>query len=298
MIHIIKMDMYRLFKTKSAWIILILSMLFTLFSVSFIGIDIDDMKENQSYNNSKDYDSDYYLRYGNDAEINIHNMNIGIMIHTNDEWCRDGYKISVWELFNANAASRIFIIFIGIATAIFVRAEQKRGYIKAIAGLLPSRAGLAFSKFFTTGVYTIILFAANTAVAAVSSKLTFGYINFGHLKEFIPTTLTLLLLHISISALVTAICIFTNSSGLTICISAILGSGMIECAYSLINFIIAHYFGIEKFNIMRYVISCNAAVMGEQPQRCDFIRACIVSVMFIAVCMSSGIYLMKKRDVK
>ena len=300
MIRIIKMDLFRLFKTKSAWIMLIIGVLFTTSSNFMVKSDLEQMKSDMDYYlQAVSHSETYISKYETNEEYDMVNVNIGIMVNTNPDWVQDGYKISVLDLFNINAASRIYMIFIGIAVTIFVRAERKNGYIKAIAGLLPTRAGFAFSKFFTAGIYTLITFAINMITTAICSKIVFGYINFNSFEDFIPKTLTLLFLHLSFSAVITAICIFSNSSGLTIFITIVLGTGLFEIPYSMLNFVLIQFCKVAKsFNIMRYTVSGNVSILSAAAENSDLIRACIVSAVFMVLFMAGGIYSMKKQDVK
>ena len=213
MLNVLKMDLYRLSRTKSAWLMILLGVVFTIFSTFMIKEDIKNMQSDRQYMETVQAGQESYENSGKPT------INIGYNCNTKYQWAEKNHRISVWDLFNVNMASRTYLLFIGIATAIFVYAEHKNGFIKAIAGILPSRSGFALSKFISTGIYTIVYFVIIFIFQAISSAVVFGYVNFGFSVEFMKFTLVILLMHLSFTAIITSLGIVTQSSGLPVFIA-------------------------------------------------------------------------------
>lgn len=128
MFNLIKMDIHRLFYSKSTWVIFFFVAVLSVFSVTMTNTDIHMMKEEPSA-----------------TEETMDERQIGISVEADSEWV-DG-DIEIGSIISVEMRSALLAILCVIFTALFINAEQKNGYIKNIAGQFPRREKLVASKF-------------------------------------------------------------------------------------------------------------------------------------------------------
>ena len=118
MLNMIKMDLYRMFRTKSmyvVWIILAVSLLFTTFLCK---TDYDLLSKEDT------------VRQEQLAEPTSENINVGMMVTLPTE---PGEKVTVYDIFFANSQGKFYALFLVIFAVMFSTADIGSGYIKILA---------------------------------------------------------------------------------------------------------------------------------------------------------------------
>ena len=139
MLNVLKMDIYRMIKSKAAWIILAASILMMVASVFMTGQDI-----NYYNNNPLALEN---LENGGDVSWGIY---IGSV---NPEWC-NGNIIPFMELFSVNIKSRMLLMFLTVFVVYLAGSEGRNSFMKNIVGQVKNRAFLVISKFIKIGKST------------------------------------------------------------------------------------------------------------------------------------------------
>ena len=104
MLNMIKMDLYRMFRTKSmyvVWIVLAVSVLFTTFMCK---IDYDSLSKEDT------------VRQEQLAEPTAENINVGMMVTLPTE---PGEKVTVYDIFFANSQGKFYALFLVIFAVMF-----------------------------------------------------------------------------------------------------------------------------------------------------------------------------------
>ena len=117
MLNMIKMDLYRMFRTKSMyviWIILVSALLITTFLCK---TDYDLLNEEDA------------IQQAQIAEPTTDNINVGMMVTLPTE---PGEKVTVFDIFFANSQGKFYALFLVIFTVLFSTADISSGYIKNI----------------------------------------------------------------------------------------------------------------------------------------------------------------------
>lgn len=296
MLNIIKMDLYRLSKQWSTWIVFLFTILSTVFSIYMINEDLVYIK-NDPENAQHVYDdvSQNFSEKSGNRVITA----VGIMFNTNPEWANENYKISIIELMILSLNSKLYFLLAGILIILFVRGETKNGYLKTVSGRLPTRRVLAFSKLISSAVYVIAIFIALLLAVTLSSYIFLGYINFGFSLDYIAPMLVQLLLHIGICSVIAAITMITNGTFIPIIILTALAFGLFDMLYSFVTYVLMKISVLSKdFVIFKYLVSGNIPMITENASTDALIRASIVSVVFIIVFATVSMFVYKKRDVK
>ena len=192
-----------------------------------------------------------------------------------------------------------FSLFIGcMITASFIGSEQSCGYVKNIAGQIPHKGFLAISKFVATSVAMALVLLVYLAVCApLTSVLFSSYITNGYaIGELIGAFALRFLLFIAVNAVIVFLCTLTKSHAAAMVTGAILGIGVTTIVY----FAISSVLGMLKIkfdvaNLMpdgvNGMLNCGNLVEILP-------KALIVSAVFIGGFVTGTYLLMEKRDVR
>lgn len=155
MLKVIKMDLYRMFKSKYTYIVLAAAMLMMFASVFMTQQDISYYQQTPSAMET--------LRETGDE------VNWGIYIgQVSPEWCT-GAKIPLPELVSMNIQSKLLLMFLVAFIALFAGNEIRTGFIKNIAGQTRHRWELVIGKLLSIAIFTaVLLVAAILAIMAGS----------------------------------------------------------------------------------------------------------------------------------
>ena len=148
MLNMIKMDLYRMFRTKSmyvVWIVLAVSVLFTTFMCK---TDYDLLSKEDT------------VRQEQFAEPTAENINVGMMVTLPTE---PGEKVTVYDIFFANSQGKFYALFLVIFAVMFSTADIGSGYIKNIGGQVQKRGTLIFSRSIALAVFTVSSACARAA---------------------------------------------------------------------------------------------------------------------------------------
>lgn len=129
MLNMIKMDLYRMFRTKSLYVIWIVLAVALLITTSLCKTDHDSLNEEDA------------VQQEQIAEPTAENMNVGMMVMLPTE---PGEKVTVFDIFFANSQGKFYALFLVIFAVLFSTADISSGYIKNIGGQVGNRGSLIF----------------------------------------------------------------------------------------------------------------------------------------------------------
>ena len=192
-----------------------------------------------------------------------------------------------------------FSLFIGcMITASFIGSEQSCGYVKNIAGQIPHKGFLAISKFVATSVAMALVLLVYLAVCAPLTSLLFSsYITEGlAIPELIGAFALRLLLFVAVNAVIVFLCTLTKSHAAAMVTGAIFGIGVTTIVYFAISAVLGML--KIKFDVANLMPD---GVNGML--RCDNLasilpQALTVSLVFIVGFVTGTYLLTEKRDVR
>ena len=117
MLNMIKMDLYRMFRTKSLYVIWIVLAVALLITTSLCKTDYDSLNKEDA------------VQQEQIAEPTAENMNVGMMVMLPTE---PGEKVTVFDIFFANSQGKFYALFLVIFAVLFSTADISSGYIKNI----------------------------------------------------------------------------------------------------------------------------------------------------------------------
>ena len=187
MLNMIKMDLYRMFRTKSmyvVWIVLAVSVLFTTFMCK---TDYDLLSKEDT------------VRQEQFAEPTAENINVGMMVTLPTE---PGEKVTVYDIFFANSQGKFYALFLVIFAVMFSTADIGSGYIKNIGGQVQKRGTLIFSRSIALAVFTVLTMAGAFLLQGAANYIVFKELTLGSSKAILSYFLIAICLTMNIMSIV------------------------------------------------------------------------------------------------
>lgn len=314
MLNMIKMDVYRMFRTKSMyviWIILLASALITSF-LSKIDYDAanKEWEKQQAVESQADTDTDMQAADVVNAQDieqqqaadsnkeqlsqqNTDNVNIGMSVELPTE---PGKKVTVMDVFFSNAQGKFYALFLVIFAVMFATADIKSGYIKNIGGQVSQRGMLIVSRAVALALFTAITFAGIFVFQAAANMLAFKCVVWGNWKEIIPYFLTELMLHYAFVLICMVIAVIIKNNVISMTLSVCLTMNIMSIVYALIDYV-GNRVGLHNFNIYKYTVTGRMAMLPMNAGRDDVISSMCVAATFIVIMLSLSSYIFQKRDI-
>ena len=314
MLNMIKMDVYRMFRTKSMyviWIILLASALLTSF-LSKIDYDAanKEWEKQQAVESQADTDTDMQaadvvnaqdieeqqVADSNKEQLsqqNTDNVNLGMSVELPTE---PGKKVTVMDVFFSNAQGKFYALFLVIFAVMFATADIKSGYIKNIGGQVSQRGMLIVSRAVALALFTAITFAGIFVFQAAANMLAFKCVVWGNWKEIIPYFLTELTLHYAFVLICMAIAVIIKNNVISMTLSVCLTMNIMSIVYAFIDYVVNRK-GLHNFSIYKYTVTGRMAMLPMNAGRDDVVSSMCVAAVFIIIMLSLSSYIFQKRDI-
>lgn len=284
MIKLIKMNLYRVFHSKSTWIMLLVVIGFALFS---------GYMEKEDFNMQKEaYEKGEYQ----ESEEEEEQVEMGISVSTpfNEKWV-DGSKVRVLEFICADISSGIMLIMVTIFAVLFVHAEDSSGFVKNIAGQVKRRWMLYLSKTIIVMAFTffsllLYSFIQGIVLMATLDNVALGTEIFGDTVKFVLAQW--FMYSAFASGLILAVTVI-RSTAISITWGELSALGFGSIIAGFINKLIDN----KDFNISDYFLTDNIKALSWDSAQSDFIDALVLALIFFAVYNLIGMIWVNKRDV-
>lgn len=281
MLNMIKMDLYRMFRTKSmyiVWSVLAVALLLTTFLCK---TDYDSLSKEDA------------MQQEQITEPTEENINVGMMVTLPT---KPGEKVTVFDIFFANSQGKFYALFLVIFAVIFSTADIGGGYIKNIGGQVQKRGALIFSRSIALAVFTMLTMVGSFLFQAVANDIVFGELEWGNLKAILSYFLTELTLHYALMLICMAIAIILKNNVISMVIAVCLTMNVMSIVYGLVNSAIQKI-GIQNFQIYKYTITGKLSLLPMNPSGNECLAAFGVAIVFIVVMISVSSVVFQKRDI-
>ncbi len=196
----------------------------------------------------------------------------------------------------------ILVVLMFVSMVVFSYADIAGGYIKNIAGQLPNKSNLIFSKFIVIGVHNLMFIAVGSLTNTIGTLVTTstGMAQLSYVGNVSAALLTLLLKWLLSMAIAAILLFVTNgikNKVLGSVIGVIIGTGSLGLAYMGLSTAVDNIFHTENFDLAMYMpdsllnsvnVAANTAI----------INAVVVSVVCIAIFLTLTVKVFNSRDVK
>lgn len=283
MLNMIRMELYRMFKTKSLyviWLVLAAGILFTT------GLSADEMK---TY--TMEEKQEMYENATGQQKSDTVNLGMDVTVPT-----KPGDTVSVFDLFYGNIKGKFLALFMVIFAVLYSTADMTSGFIKNIAGQVRDRRGLVFAKGVSLFVYTVLTMLIFTGIQTISNALFFDELVFGPVKEFLQYAGIQTLLHFALLIIVMCIAIVLRNNVISMMLSVCLCMNVLVIFYSFLDNLIAKAH-IKNFHVLEYTVTGNISFLETNVTAKMAVTALAVSIAFVIVMIEVCSTVFKKRDI-
>lgn len=283
MLNMIRMELYRMFKTKSMyviWLVLAVGILFTT------GLSADEMK---TY--TMEEKQEMYEYATGQRESETVNLGMDVTVPT-----KPGDTVSVFDLFYGNIKGKFLALFMVIFAVLYSTADMTSGFVKNIAGQVRDRRRLVFAKGVSLFVYTVLTMLIFTGIQTVSNALFFDEFVFGPVKEFLQYAGIQTLLHFAFLMIVMCIAIVLLNNVISMMLSVCLCMNVLVIFYSFLDNLIAKAH-IKNFHVLEYTVTGNISFLETNVTAKMAVTALAVSIAFVIVMIEVCSTVFKKRDI-
>lgn len=283
MLNMIRMELYRMFKTKSLyviWLVLAAGILFTT------GLSADEMK---TYTMEEKQEM-YEYATGQQKSDTV-NLGMDVTVPT-----KPGDTVSVFDLFYGNIKGKFLALFMVIFAVLYSTADMTSGFVKNIAGQVRDRRRLVFAKGVSLFVYTVLTMLIFTGIQTISNALFFDELVFGPVKEFLQYAGIQTLLHFTLLIIVMCIAIVLRNNVISMMLSVCLCMNVLVIFYSFLDNLIAKAH-IKNFHVLEYTVTGNISFLETNVTAKMAVTALAVSIAFVIVMIEVCSTVFKKRDI-
>lgn len=283
MLNMIRMELYRMFKTKSLyviWLVMAAGILFTT------GLSAGEMK---TY--SMEEKQEMYEYATGQQKSDTVNLGMDVTVPT-----KPGDTVSVFDLFYGNIKGKFLALFMVIFAVLYSTADMTSGFVKNIAGQVRDRRGLVFAKGVSLFVYTVLTMLIFTGIQTISNALFFDELVFGPVKEFLQYAGIQTLLHFALLIIVMCIAIVLRNNVISMMLSVCLCMNVLVIFYSFLDNLIAKAH-IKNFHVLEYTVTGNISFLETNVTAKMAVTALAVSIAFVIVMIEVCSTVFKKRDI-
>lgn len=279
MLNILKMDLFRMFKTKSLWIIW---MIMSLLIVATTYLGYTEMKDEQ-------VQAESYEASAEGEEVT--NLGMSVTIPT-----APGAEVTVFDLVFANLRGKFIALFIVIFAVLFSTADITSGYIKNIGGQVRTRSHLILSKALVLFLYTVLTLGVFVLVQAVSNQIFFGYVRWGDTAQFFQYMGSEVLLHYALALICMTIAVAVRNNVFSMIVSVLLCMNVMTILYSFVDKAAAKM-GAGNFQLLNYTVTGKMSLLPMEITGQESLGAVCVAAAFTIAMIVFGSIVFEKRDI-
>lgn len=279
MFNIIRMELYRMFKTKSMYVLWMVMLLIVILSTVVVATDTISESDRQT------------MEEFQQEEGQSENVGISVVLPSKDK-----EDLSLADFVIANMQSRVIAIFIVIFAVIFTTADTGTGYIKNIIGQIRKREYLVIAKIaalFINVVLTIGIFVAGQTLV----KMIFlGGAETGGMSQLASYLGIQVLLHFALALVSMAIAAVIRSNVISMTCAICICINAMVILYGAIDKLVQK-FGIEDFETIKYTVVGKISSLTIDTAGKDMALAAVTAFAFICVSGFLTSYVCRKRDI-
>lgn len=275
--NVIKMDLYRMVRMKSFYVVLLILMFFFGSSI-YLAIGQESFLEANPEEQQK----------VEDMASSNERVDIGMSVST-DVSAEEGTMVD-WLKMNISAG--LMFLLVTIFLVVFVCSEYSAGFLKNTVSQINNRAYLYIGKLVVSFVFIVVGYVAAVLSIILGSLIAIQTVNIGDWKDILMYCGMTLLIQWALSAIIIFFCTLTRSTAFSMVIGICISLNMFALVYMLIDKIAPslHAFEYSLVNQLAQVPTVMAGATLSKP----ILLALVYAIVFsIANCA-----LLNKIDVK
>lgn len=296
MFNAIRMDVYRLFKTKSTYIILVIMLAMSVMGTGLMSVmtemtgaerqqvQTEQMSDNADYAGEDD-------QFNEDTEGAQSQLSVSVSEIDPDENDNSVLSFAMSDISGLQAG-----LFIIIFTVLFSMADINSGFIKSIGGQVKGRGVLIVSKTAAIAIFTAIVIIADFLTELIAVNIFFDDAVVGSASEIVRLLSSQFVLNFALAILMMAIAIVIKNNVVSMIIGVCMCSGIFELIFMGINYLMDKI-GFSDFDINNILITGKIQNVTIGADAADIGYALLTAAIYIAVSVLAVYNVFKHRDI-
>lgn len=281
MLNMIRMELFRMFKTKSLYVIWMV-MIACVFLTN--GLSAEEIKTYSMEEKQEMYEA------AMDGEESG-NLGMDVTLPT-----KPGADVSVFDGFYANVKGKFIALFMVIFTVLYATADITSGYVKNIAGQVRNRGNLIFAKAVALLLYVVLTMLLFIGVQMLSNAISYQKLVMGPGKEFFQYAAMQTFLHFALVMVIMCVAVVLRNNVISMMISVCVCMNVLIMLYGVVDQAVEKL-GIHDFHMMNYTVSGKIVNLGMNAAPKTMGMAVMVGVVFIVVMLAISMTVFQKRDI-
>lgn len=296
MFNAIRMDVYRLFKTKSTYIILVIMLAMSVMGTGLMSVmtemtgaerqqvQTEQMSDNADYAGEDD-------QFNEDTEGAQSQLSVSVSEIDPDENDNSVLSFAMSDISGLQAG-----LFIIIFTVLFSMADINSGFIKSIGGQVKGRGVLIVSKMAAIAIFTAIVIIADFLTELIAVNIFFDDAVVGSASEIVRLLSSQFVLNFALAILMMAIAIIIKNNVVSMIIGVCMCTGIFELIFMGINYLMDKI-GFSDFDINNILITGKIQNVTIGADTADIGYALLTAAIYIAVSVLAVYNVFKHRDI-
>lgn len=296
MFNAIRMDVYRLFKTKSTYIILVIMIALSVMGTGLMSV-MTEMTEAEGQQVQTEQMSDNAGYAGDDDQLYEDTegaqSQVSVSVSESDPDENDNSVLSFAMSDISGLQAGLFII---IFTVLFSMADINSGFIKSIGGQVKGRGVLIVSKMVAIAIFTAIVIIADFLTQLIAVNIFFDDAAVGSASEIVRLLSSQFVLNFALAVLMMAIAIIIKNNVVSMIIGVCMCTGIFELIFMGINYLMDKI-GFNDFDINNILITGKIQNVTIGADASDIGYALLAAAIYIAVSVLAVYNVFKHRDI-
>ena len=296
MFNAIRMDVYRLFKTKSTYIILVIMLAMSVMGTGLMSVmtemtgaerqqvQTEQMSDNADYAGEDD-------QFNEDTEGAQSQLSVSVSEIDPDENDNSVLSFAMSDISGLQAG-----LFIIIFTVLFSMADINSGFIKSIGGQVKGRGVLIVSKIAAIAIFTAIVIIADFLTELIAVNIFFDDAVVGSASEIVRLLSSQFVLNFALAVLMMAIAIIIKNNVVSMIIGVCMCTGIFELIFMGINYLMDKI-GFSDFDINNILITGKIQNVTIGADAADIGYALLTAAIYIAVSVLAVYNVFNHRDI-
>ena len=296
MFNAIRMDVYRLFKTKSTYIILVIMLALSVMGTGLMSVmtEMTGAKRQQVQTEQMSDNADYAVeddQFNEDTEGAQSQLSVSVSEIDPDENDNSVLSFAMSDISGLQAG-----LFIIIFTVLFSMADINSEFIKSIGGQVKSRGVLIVSKMAAIAIFTAIVIIADFLTELIAVNIFFDDAVVGSASEIVRLLSSQFVLNFALAVLMMAIAIIIKNNVVSMIIGVCMCTGIFELIFMGINYLMDKI-GFSDFDINNILITGKIQNVTIGADAADIGYALLTAAIYIAVSVFAVYNVFKHRDI-
>lgn len=296
MFNAIRMDVYRLFKTKSTYIILVIMLAMSVMGTGLMSVMTEmtgaerQQVQTEQMSDNADYAGEDDL-FNEDTEGAQSQLSVSVSEIDPDENDNSVLSFAMSDISGLQAG-----LFIIIFTVLFSMADINSGFIKSIGGQVKGRGVLIVSKMAAIAIFIAIVIIADFLTELIAVNIFFDDAVVGSASEIVRLLSSQFVLNFALAILMMAIAIIIKNNVVSMIIGVCMCSGIFELIFMGINYLMDKI-GFSDFDINNILITGKIQNVTIGADAADIGYALLTAAIYIAVSVLAVYNVFKHRDI-